>query len=161
MRLTAILPFLMACEGLPTPGTIDGLPATDNLDIVYIEWVTVPPTSATDALIKQFIGDSERHPVAFVSAAWCGSCKAYKATLASERMKAVHAKVQILELDLDHHTELLKTMGIRPVGVPHWEGLATSGQSSGLHMDGRAWSTDTLDAMAPVLEHFFARLDDA
>lgn len=161
MRLTATLPLLVACEGFPDPRTIDGLPPAEDPDVVYIEWVTVPANEASDALIKQFISDSDRHPVVFVGAKWCGSCKAYKATLGSDRMKQVHSGVQILELDLDRHTTLLTSIGIRPAGVPHWEGLTASGRSSGAKVDGRAWTTDTVDAMAPVLGRFFAGLDEA
>ena len=159
MRPTLLLTLLMACElGPAAPSTIDGLPPADDPNLQYIEWVTIPPAEASSELVGRIIGDSQRRPVAFVSASWCGSCKAYKATLETTRMKQVHAKVHVLEFDLDHHKSLLTSMQIRPAGVPHWEGLAASGQSSGTRIDGRAWKSDTLDAMAPVLEQFFGTL---
>ena len=161
MRLLLALPLLAACDGLWSPPTIDGLPAAEDPDIQYIEWMTLPPTGASAALVQQIIGDSDRRPVAFVGATWCGSCKAYKATLETEQMKSVHANVQILELDLDAHRALLAEMSIRPAGVPHWESLTDTGQSSGVRLDGRAWDTDTLDAMTPPLTAFFQALPDS
>ncbi len=155
MRATLISCLFVACVSPPTPSTIDGLPPAEEPDLQYIEWVTIPPGEASPELVARVISDSERTPVAFISASWCGSCKAYKGTLETERMKQVHARVHILEFSLDDHKGLLSSLNIHPAGVPHWEGLAPSGQSSGKKTDGRAWEADTLDAMAPVLEPFF------
>lgn len=135
--------------------TIDGLPPASDPDIQYIEWMRVPTKRADLAFVQRIIEDSERTPVAFVGAEWCGSCKAYKATLETASMKAVHAKVQIIELDLDHHRALLAEMNIRPAGVPHWEGLGEVGVSTGHRIDGRAWTADTEAQMSPVLQSFF------
>jgi hypothetical protein len=158
MRLTVLLPLLVACESTPPSPTIDGLPPAEDPDLQYIEWVTIPSREDSFAFVLRIAGDSARAPVAFVGASWCGSCSAYKATLETARMQQVHQRVHILEFDLDHHKGLLSSMNIRPAGVPHWEGIAASGHSSGARVDGRAWKTDTLDAMAPVLEQFFETL---
>jgi thiol-disulfide isomerase/thioredoxin len=153
MKSLLALPFLLACGR--SSGTIDGLPPAENPDEQYIEWVALPQADASVELVGQVIADSERTPIAFIGASWCGSCRAYKATLDTPRMKSVHASVQIVELDLDHHKALLTALAIHPAGVPHWEALTNEGRSTGHRIDGRAWKHDTLDEMAPVLDAFY------
>ena len=155
-RLGSLLSAIaVACS---SPPTIDGLPPADDPDLLYIEWIGVPASGADRALVQQVLRDSDRSPVAFVGASWCGSCRAYKSTLASQTMKSVHEEVQVVEFDLDHHRALLAEMNIRPSGVPHWEALGEFGISTGQSIDGRAWKEDTEDTMAPVLKAFFAEV---
>ena len=149
-----LLSLLVACDA----PRIDGLLPAEDPDLQYIEWIAVPATGADAAFIAQVIGDSDRAPVAYIGATWCGSCNAYKATLESDTMKEVHGQVQVLELDLDRHKGLLADLGIRPAGVPHWEGLDASGKSTGVRVDGRAFSADTEAVMAPVLKDYFAKV---
>ncbi len=153
-RTAPLLALLVACER----PTIDGLLPADDPDLQYIEWVTLPSGAADLALVQQLVSDSERAPVAFVGASWCGSCQAYKQTLEGDTMKEVHAGVQVLELDLDHHRALLAEMNIRPAGVPHWEAIGEIGLSIGQRVDGRRFPKDTEAEMAPVLKDFFDRV---
>lgn len=157
MRLSPVVLFLSAaaCGG---PERIDGLLPADDPDVQYIEWVSIPRSEGSSDLVAQVVAASDRPSVVYVGAAWCGSCAAYRSTLESARMLEVHRSVQVIELDLDHHQRLLTELEIRPAGVPHWEAVDGRGHSRGLQLDGRAWAADTLDAMAPPLEAFFAQV---
>ena len=155
-RVSCVLAAVgVACS---SPPTIDGLPPAEDADLLYIEWIGAPARGADLELVQQVLRDSDRAPVAFVGASWCGSCRAYKSTLESETMKSVHGAVQVVEFDLDHHRALLAQMNIRPAGVPHWEALNEFGLSAGSSIDGRAWKVDTEDAMAPPLRAFFGEV---
>ena len=149
---TVLSVFVLSCS---SPVLIDGLPPAGDPDIQYIEWMGIPARNADLVLVQQVLSDSDRAPVAFVGASWCGSCRAYKSTLESETMKSVHGGVQVVEFDLDHHRALLAEMNVRPAGVPHFEALGEFGMSTGQSVDGRAWKVDTADAIAPVLQIFF------
>jgi thiol:disulfide interchange protein len=90
-----------------------------------------------------------------VGATWCGSCKAYKRSLPDPRMVEAHAGVTILEVDAERHARTLDTLGITPAGVPHWEVLDRAGRPVGRHIDGSAWTLNTVGSMAPALSAFF------
>ena len=136
---------------------IDGLPAAEDPDIQYIEWMTLPPTGASAALVQQIIGDSDRRR-RFRRCHLVWISEAYKAT-STEQMKSVHTNVQILELDLDAHRALLTG-----IFAPWGPTLGSADRQRTVQRGATrrpGGDTDTLDAMTPPLATFFAALPDS
>ena len=131
-------------------------PAVPPADLPAIAWTPIEGSKGAAAAIKAAASSDERVPVLFVGAEWCGSCKAYKTSLTHPEMVAAHRSVHIIEVDADRHMRVVQALQVKPVGVPHWEKLDRStGRSAGAHIDGRAWTFNTVAAMAPALQAFF------
>jgi len=120
-----------------------------------VAWTKIPPKSDDAALVRAAAKDATGVPVVYIGAVWCGPCKQYKATLSDPRMIDAHTGAHIIELDADRHSKALGELGVRPMGVPHWEMVDKTGTPVGRTIDGSHWEANTPENMAPALGKFF------
>ncbi len=120
-----------------------------------VHWTVIEGSKGADRAISRAASD-EGQPVVFVGATWCGTCKAYKNAVTDARMVEAHRGVHIIEVDAERHVKVLGELGIQPAGVPHWEVLDHEGKTIGRHIDGSAWTLNTVESMAEALGRFFS-----
>ncbi len=137
--------FALACSA-----SADETPAAPPLD-----WTTIEGSKGAGPAIRSAAAGTTKTPVLFVGATWCGSCKAYKASLGDPTMVAAHKAVHIIEVDADRHMRVIQALPVAPAGVPHWSILDHDGRPTGRFIDGSAMPIKTAATMAPILAGFF------
>lgn len=120
-----------------------------------VAWTKIPQKSDDATLVRAAARDATGVPVVYIGAVWCGPCKQYKASLSDPRMMEAHTGAHIIELDADRHSKALGELGIRPMGVPHWEMVDKTGTPVDRTIDGSHWKANTPEEMAPALGKFF------
>lgn len=125
-----------------------------------ISWVTVPKGAAlTDEVARRAAEAREAGevPVAYLGAAWCAPCIAYKRNREHPAMVAAHEGVRIIEVDVDDYMLELPKAGFITEGIPFWIHLDEQGAPrQDAKLDGGAWQADSVEGMAEPLKTFFA-----
>jgi len=130
-------------------------PVSKPATVEAVAWTKISTKTDDAAVVRKAVADATGVPVVYIGAVWCGPCKQYKAALTDPRMIEAHTGAHIIELDADKHTKSLGELGIRPMGVPHWEMVDKTGTPVGRTIDGSHWEANTPENMAPALGRFF------